>query len=243
MGKISNYARVLVAKLQDVLVIDTTDSNVTTTKSVTVEQIGDTIAGTQVHSDLKTDNQTIIGGINELAKAKNIADEYDDTHTYNIGDITIYGNTLYICQDDNVTGDFDPTKWTATTVQSLIGSLSSLTTTNKDSLVDAVNEVNGGFAGYVIKEYTNVMPNTQTNTIIPVDTGVSKGILLGCIAHRNGDNRSDIIPTGITGALAHMDIMSYDDGTLSLRAYIDSASGVSVFGGASFTAICAVKYS
>lgn len=66
MGKISNYARVLKAKLQDVFVIDSTDSNVTTTKSVTVEQIGDAICGEQVHSDLKTDDQTIIGAINEL---------------------------------------------------------------------------------------------------------------------------------------------------------------------------------
>ena len=143
MGKISNYARVLVAKLQDVFVVDQTDNNVTTTKSVTVEQIGDTIAGTQVHSDLKTDNQTIIGGINELAKDKNVADEYDDTHTYNAGDVTIYGNTLYICNTNNTTGDFDPSKWTATTIDNVIGSLSSLTTTDKSSLVGAVNEVNG----------------------------------------------------------------------------------------------------
>ena len=165
MGKISNYARVLVAKLQDVFVVDQTDNNVTTTKSVTVEQIGDTIAGTQVHSALKTDSQTIIGGINELAKDKNVADEYDDTHTYNTGDITIHENTLYICQDDNVTGAWDSTKWTATTIDDLIpktdnnlphytgtptagstaeaiGDLSTLTTTDKSSIVGAVNEVN-----------------------------------------------------------------------------------------------------
>lgn len=141
MGKISNYTRALVAKLQDVFAVDQTDNNVTSTKSVTVEQIGDTIAGTQVHSDLKTDNQTIIGGINELAKDKNIADEYDDTHTYNIGDITIYGNTLYICTTNNTTGDFDPSNWTATTIDSVIGSLSTLTTTDKSSIVGAVNEV------------------------------------------------------------------------------------------------------
>lgn len=150
MGKISNYARVLVAKLQDVFVVDQTDNNVTTTKSVTVEQIGDTIAGTQVHSDLETDDQTIIGGINELAKDKNVADEYDDTHTYSIGDITIYGNTLYICTTNNTTGTFDPSNWTATTIDSVIGSLSTLTTTEKSSIVGAVNEVNAYKAGDTI---------------------------------------------------------------------------------------------
>lgn len=66
MGKISNYTRALVAKLQDVFVCDQTDSNVTSTKSVTVEQIGDAICGEQVHADLETDDQTIIGGINEV---------------------------------------------------------------------------------------------------------------------------------------------------------------------------------
>lgn len=141
MGKISNYVRVLKAKLQDVFVVDSTDNNVTSTKSVTVEQIGDAICGEQVHSDLKTDNQTIIGGINELAKDKNIADEYDDTHTYNTGDVTIYGNTLYICTTNNTTGTFDPSKWTATTIDNVIGDLSQLTTSDKSSLVGAVNEL------------------------------------------------------------------------------------------------------
>lgn len=93
MGNISNYVRVLKAKLQDVFVIDSTDNNVTSTKSVTVEQIGDAICGEQVHSDLKTDDQTIIGGINEN--------------------------------------------------KDKVGDLSQLTTTDKSSLVGAVNEVNG----------------------------------------------------------------------------------------------------
>ena len=66
MGKISNYARVLKAKLQDVFVIDSTDNNVTSTKSVTVEQIGDATCGEQVHATLETSDQTIIGAINEL---------------------------------------------------------------------------------------------------------------------------------------------------------------------------------
>lgn len=107
--------------------------------------------GKKVNTDIEytTDladfaDKTTLGAIKETAKGKNIADEYDDTQTYNKGDVVIYKNTLYICTTNNTTGDFDPTKWTATTVQSLIGSLSSLTTTNNDSLVDAVNEVNGG---------------------------------------------------------------------------------------------------
>lgn len=150
MGKISNYANVLKSKLADLFVVYQRNDGELETKNATLEQLGDAICGEQVHATLETDDQTIIGGINELAKDKNIADEYDDTHTYNIGDITIYGNTLYICTTNNTTGDFDPSNWTATTVQSLIGSLSTLTTTDKSSIVGAVNEVNSYKSGDTI---------------------------------------------------------------------------------------------
>lgn len=93
MGKISDYANVLKSKLTDLLVVYQRNDGELETKNATLEQLGNAICGEQVHSDLKTDNQTIIGGINELAKDKNVA--------------------------------------------------SSLTTTDKSSLVGAVNEVNG----------------------------------------------------------------------------------------------------
>lgn len=102
--------------------------------------------GEKVNTDIEytTDladftDKTTLGAIKETAKGKNIADEYDDTQTYNKGDVVIYKNTLYICTTNNTTGTWDATKWTATTVQSLIGSLSTLTTTDKSSLVGAVN--------------------------------------------------------------------------------------------------------
>jgi len=142
MGKIADYANVLKSKLTDLFVVYQRNNGELETKNATLEQLGDAICGEQVHSDLKTDNQTIIGGINELAKDKNIADEYDDTHTYNTGDVTIYDNTLYICNTNNTTGTFDPSKWTATTIDNVIGSLSQLTTSDKSSIVGAVNEVN-----------------------------------------------------------------------------------------------------
>lgn len=86
-------------------------------------------------------DKTITGAIKETAKGKNVADEYDATQTYDKGDVVIYKNTLYICTTNNTTGTWDATKWTATTVQSLIGDLSALTTTDKSSVVGAVNEV------------------------------------------------------------------------------------------------------
>lgn len=115
--------------------------------------------GKKVNSDIEytTDladftDKTTLGAIKETAKGKNIADEYDDTQTYDKGDVVIYKNTLYICNTNNTTGAWDATKWTATTVQSLIGSLSQLTTSNKSSLVGAVNEVNNGKSNKILVE-------------------------------------------------------------------------------------------
>ena len=105
--------------------------------------------GKKVNSDIEytTDladftDKTTLGAIKETAKGKNVADEYDDTQTYDKGDVVIYKNTLYICNTNNTTGAWDASKWTATTIDNIIGDLSQLTTTDKYSLVGAVNEVN-----------------------------------------------------------------------------------------------------
>ena len=66
--------------------------------------------GKKVNTDIEytTDladfsDKTTLGAIKETAKGKNIADEYDDTQTYNKGDVVIYKNTLYICTTNNTT--------------------------------------------------------------------------------------------------------------------------------------------
>lgn len=124
----------------------------------------------------------------------NISDSYDPTATYNTGDVCIYNNVLYICTDDNITGTFDPSKWTATTIDNLIGSLSTLTTTDKSSLVGAVNEVNGGKAdktSFAKKTYTttnaiNIGANTiDTQTIAINDANF--GIVVGFAITNNTD--------------------------------------------------------
>ena len=130
--------------------------------------------GNKVNKDIEytTDladftDKTTLGAIKETAKDKNVADEYDDTQTYDKGDVVIYKNTLYICTTNNTTGTWDSTKWTATTVQSLIGSLSQLTTTDKSSLVGAVNEVNANASNLckhiVLQHLTNDYTFTATS--------------------------------------------------------------------------------
>ncbi len=80
------------------------------------------------------------------ASTTNFGAPYDENTTYNVPSLVIYNNLLYKLNDgeDGTTGPWDPTKWTQTSVAELaqlIGSLSSLTTTNQDSLVDAVNDL------------------------------------------------------------------------------------------------------
>ena len=137
--------------------------------------------GKKVNADIEytTDladfeEKTALGAIKETAKDKNVADEYDDTQTYDKGDVVIYKNTLYICTTNNTTGTWDASKWTATTVQSLIGSLSSLTTTDKSSLVGAVNEVNTG------------VTNATTKTSGTITAGTGCVVRLGSLTKING---------------------------------------------------------
>lgn len=193
MGMISAYANVLKSKLTDLFVVYQRNNGELETKNATLEQLGDAICGEQVHSDLKTDNQTIIGSINELAKDKNVADEYDDTHTYNKGDVTIYDNTLYICNTNNTTGTFDPSKWTATTIDNVIGDLTALTTSNKSSLVGAVNEVNAK-ESYKVRVSQLLLPNTIT---LPANTAtkVLDNSDVKSLAYSALDNISNITGT------------------------------------------------
>ena len=130
--------------------------------------------GKKVNSDIEYTTEladftekTTLGAIKETAKDKNVADEYDDTQTYNKGDVVIYKNTLYICTTNNTTGTWDASKWTATTVQSLIGDLSQLTTTDKSSLVGAVNSIIAGLQG------------SEQNIITPTASGVTNYTAFG----------------------------------------------------------------
>ena len=66
MGKISNYASALKAKLTDFFVIASNNNGVLETKKVTTEQIGDAVASDQTHSLLDTSDKSLIGGINEV---------------------------------------------------------------------------------------------------------------------------------------------------------------------------------
>ena len=72
-----------------------------------------------------TDNDTY-WDVNKGQKAlDNTADAYDDTETYNTGDMVIYDNVLYVCNTNSTTGTWDATHWDQTTVAAVTNSLNS----------------------------------------------------------------------------------------------------------------------
>lgn len=75
-------------------------------------------------TELNTENQTIFGSINEvLTYAKNIAEEYDDTATYAIGDFVTYEGVLYKCiVAIAVAESWDSTHWDSTLIVEEFGS-------------------------------------------------------------------------------------------------------------------------
>ena len=55
--------------------------------------------------------------IDQIGGKQNIAESYDDTLTYSVGDYVIYNGLLYKCDTAVSTAEaFDPTKWTRVVV-------------------------------------------------------------------------------------------------------------------------------
>lgn len=80
-------------------------------KKMTLAQLADHVANDVVYPDFDTSAQNITGAVNQTLA--NFADEYDDTATYDVGDIVVYAGNLYKCETAVSTAEaFDPTKWT-----------------------------------------------------------------------------------------------------------------------------------
>lgn len=102
------------------LLMDNPDASASsgyTTEKISIGELGAVLGAILYTQLLDTNVKNIFGGINELfARCMNIADDYDDTETYNTGDYVFYQNVLKKCNDDNVTGTWDNTKWDDTTI-------------------------------------------------------------------------------------------------------------------------------
>ena len=140
----------------DVLPVVHEVSGVKSTFKATLTAIGTFINKILNYSaDLQTTNKTVIGAINELHNGGGgggmssdiIADTYDDTATYNTGDYCIYNDGLYVCDDDNVTGAWDSTKWTSIQVMSSIPTNAELLPIQSGSATNTKDYIESGLSG------------------------------------------------------------------------------------------------
>lgn len=135
------------------------------------------------------ENLKIYGGATYTVGNENIiANEWEASKTYVKGkSYVINEHKLYVCNTTHTsTNPFDPTNWTEITVgdaiaanTTAIGPLSSLTTTNKDSLVDAVNDLVyqvGDTVSGVNNCYAGVALSTQIRFTIPLDKPLNSDI-------------------------------------------------------------------
>ena len=77
------------------------------------------------------DIRTINGNMDTIddimhASQVSLAEAYDQTATYNTGDVVMYEFLMYKCKEDNVTGNWDATKWERTTAAETGGEASDL---------------------------------------------------------------------------------------------------------------------
>ena len=104
----------------------------------------------------------IVGNEDIVANAWQAGKTYVKNKSY-----VIREHRLYVCNVTHTSVEpFDATKWTEITIGDAIGNnigdLSSLTTTNKSSLVGAVNEVNSGKADKTALTWTLLGETTGT---------------------------------------------------------------------------------
>ena len=81
---------------------------------------------------------------NALSAFKNMASEYSQNESYNVGDVVLYGNGLYVCTG-STTGTFDPTKWQQTTLAEIFANLGATYTdpNNDGNVVVGVDSTTG----------------------------------------------------------------------------------------------------
>ena len=94
------------------------------------------------YAALNTEDNTIIGAVNELfVYVQNIANEYDPTSTYDVDDFCIYEGVLYKCIVAISTPEvFTPAHWTSTLVVDNFGSGGASVTLGTSAPLDASGE-------------------------------------------------------------------------------------------------------
>lgn len=168
------------------LLMDNPDVSATsgyTTEKLSIGELGAVLGAILYTQLLDTNVKNIFGGINELfARCMNIAEDYDDTETYNTGDYVFYQNAFYKCNDDGVTGTWDSTKWDVTTVA--------------DELVNG----GGGGSGASWKDVTGTLTAGSTSITLS-DASISSSSTVDIYTDVFGVNPTNVVVSAGSVAL------------------------------------------
>lgn len=174
------------------------------------------------------------------------ADAFLDTSTYAVGERVTFNNLLYRCiVAVTVPGAWTGnTNWTRDTMEDAIDSLTAADIEYSAGL-SVKNKIDTILGGFELKEYTFTMPSTVTNSIIPIETGVTECYFLSAKVWRASDTRYDLLPefngTNALNVAAAFTYVHASDGTLSARPYITDNSGVTLYGNATASCIFLIK--
>lgn len=110
-----------------------------------------------------------------VKSAKNFTDHYESSLTYtatfpsNVNDWLVWGEELYVVISPIIAGDqyVVDSNIRRINIENTIGHLSDLTTTNKDSIVDAINEISAEVLGKIgdLNDLTTLDKTTIVNAI------------------------------------------------------------------------------
>lgn len=109
---------------------------------VNAANVGNYLVGALQYAGINTDDKTVEGALNELlVYALNIAEEYDSTATYDIGDFVIHSGVLYKCTTAISTPEaWTSAHWTSTLVVDNFGSGGASVTLGTTVPLDASGE-------------------------------------------------------------------------------------------------------
>lgn len=109
---------------------------------VNAANVGNYLVGALQYAGINTEDKTVEGALNELlVYALNIAEEYDSTATYDIGDFVIHSGVLYKCTTAiSIPEAWTPAHWTSTLVVDNFGSGGASVTLGTTVPLDASGE-------------------------------------------------------------------------------------------------------
>lgn len=217
--KISEMQQAVTVNTSDLFEASLYDSGTQTysSGSVSVSTLATKIAtGINFTSDLQTTAKTLTGAINEAAQSGGIdviADEFDSTSTYAVGDYCTYAGKLYKCTTAITTaGAWDSNNWTETLVMDEVSSgggggsstLAGLTDVDLDNLADGqilvwddtnskwVNADNqGGGSGNAVMHFTKTSLYTasQIQDSAPLSQDISNFDLIEVVCWYEANSR------------------------------------------------------